>query len=417
MHIAFVSQPFDLVLPPHQNSLGLWIYNVARRLSCEHRVTVYLTRPSDVEVPAGDGLTYSFARLMPPLPLRVINRAWRVIESPRRPAFAMLHNFLEYIVQIGFDLRRERPDVVHILNYSQFVPVIRRLYPQARIALHMQCEWLSQLDRAMIGARLRETDLVIGTSEYITDKVRRRFPEYARRCVTVYNGVDVERFAGQRGQPDQQPTTARHLLFVGRVSPEKGVHTLIEAFRIVAERFPDVYLNIVGPDWPAAREYIVGLSDEPYIQRLARFYDGRSYEAHLRERIPASLVNRVIFHGAHPQAETVAFYRKASILLNASLSESFGMSVVEAGAMGIPAIVSRIGGMQETVVDGVSGLIVEPEDPEGLARAITSLLVNDELRRAMGEAAHDRAVRLFSWDLVAESLLTKYQQGLTLRAA
>jgi glycosyltransferase involved in cell wall biosynthesis len=415
MRIAFVSQPFDGVLPPDQSSVGLWTYHVGRRLAVDHEVTIYLKRPwrRRAQARPDERAGYRFVPMLPQRLLPALDRAAGGLSRPGRPAFAGLHHFGEYALQIALDLRRRRPDIVHVHSFSQFVPIIRALNPELAIALHMPGEWLSQLDYAMIERRLRQVDLMIGCSDHITNLVRRRFPHLAGRCCTIYNGIDTTIFEQGAGPPAGRE--GRSLLFVGRVSPEKGVHLLLEAFQRLAERFPDLGLDIVGPIGELRREYIVGLSDDRHVRALERFYDGRGYAAHLRERVPPELSGRVRFHGGRPQAAVAAFYRAATVLVNASLSESFGMTVVEAGFSGVPAVVSRVGGMQETVVDGRSGLIVEPGDIAGLADAVGSLLEDDARRRAMGAAAHARASERYSWERIAAEALASYQGAIAQR--
>lgn len=81
-----------------------------------------------------------------------------------------------YAREVAKRIRMLRSDVVHVMNYSQFVPVIRRYNPTVRIALHMHCDWLTQFTRAIIEPRLRQTDLIIGCSEYITKTISDAFP-------------------------------------------------------------------------------------------------------------------------------------------------------------------------------------------------------------------------------------------------
>ena len=83
---------------------------------------------------------------------------------------------------------------MHIINFSQLVPLVRFLNPKAKIVLHMECEWLTQLDPALIGPRLEKTDLIIGCSHFVTDKIRERFPHLADNCQTVHNAVDPDKF-------------------------------------------------------------------------------------------------------------------------------------------------------------------------------------------------------------------------------
>ncbi|MGL5804259.1 MAG: glycosyltransferase, partial [Xenococcaceae cyanobacterium] len=92
------------------------------------------------------------------------------------------------------------------------------------------------------------------------------------------------------------------------------------------------------------------------------------------------------------------------------LSESFGMSLVEAMATGIPAIATKVGGMTEIIENGVTGLIVEADNPNSLADAIEQLLADNYLRKSMGKASRQRVLELFCWHKVADNLLNKYSQ-------
>jgi len=139
----------------------------------------------------------------------------------KRPLFASNLYYLTYVLQVAKDLRAEKCDVVHLHNFSQFVPIIRAFNPEIKIVLHMHCEWLTQLDRTMIERRLREADLVIGCSKYITEKILHRFPQFAKRCQTVYSGVDVNHFVSENNHWATKKNGVKRLLFVGRNSPEK----------------------------------------------------------------------------------------------------------------------------------------------------------------------------------------------------
>src|ERR1700731_2892725 len=124
--------------------------------------------------------------------------------------------------------RTQACDVVHIQNFSQFVPLVRRINPQARIVLHMHSDWLVQLDRYLIEPRLADTDQIVENSEYVTGAIRKHFPNHALRCDTVYNGVDIDAFY----PPAKDAFCSKRdlIVWVGRLSPEKGVHVLLDAF-------------------------------------------------------------------------------------------------------------------------------------------------------------------------------------------
>jgi glycosyltransferase involved in cell wall biosynthesis len=94
------------------------------------------------------------------------------------------------------------------------------------------------------------------------------------------------------------------------------------------------------------------------------------------------------------------------------VSETFGISVVEAMACGLPVVAARVGGMLETVVDGETGLLVDPEQPAALADALVSLLQDAERSRRMGASGRARAAARFSWGARADKLLATYRMVL-----
>ncbi|MEB3280693.1 MAG: glycosyltransferase family 4 protein [Lyngbya sp.] len=417
MKIAFVNKPSTSAVPVKGcDSLGIWTYRVALRLSSSHEVIFYGKKPpkfqndpSKVISYSEEGIQYrgvSSSSLDNWLkPLRILDRYG--IVNPKRPIFASRLYNLGYIRQVSQDLKQQNCHLIHLHNYPQLVPIVKQLNPKSKVALHMHCEWLTQLDRDQIARRLSRADLVLGCSEYLTQKIRDRFPEYADKCQTVFNGVDTEIFspavAEESGNKPQ-----KQLLYVGRVSPEKGVHVLIEAFNIVAGQDPEVQLKIVGPEAVPGQELLVGLSDEPQVAALKRFYTG-SYLQQLKKAIPSEFQDRVTFTGIVPHTKLPQLYQEADILINPSLSEAFGMSLIEAMATEKPVIGARVGGMKDVILDGKTGLFFESNNPSELANAIFRLLQDENLRISMGKAGRDRVLSCFSWDKIAKQLDQHYQ--------
>lgn len=414
MKVAIVSQPWDTLQPPiTSGSIPIWTYETARRLSDRAEVVIYARRSEDqLATEQHKGIEY---RRVFVGGTRVCNATAKVI-ARANPKFRYLSSALYYLpygLRVAADLRSQQCDIVHIHNFSQFVPIIRALNPTIKIALHMHCEWLSQFEPKIIAARLHQTDLVIGCSDYITHKIKARFPELADRAQTTYNGVDVEQFKPDRlteQQIDQPPSKgAENLLFVGRISPEKGLHTLIAAFEKVSYRFPTAKLYLVGPNKPTSAEFIAELSDDPRVQNLA-LLDPPNYPQNLQRQLPDALKEKVFFTGPVSHLALHSYFQKADILVNPSLSEAFGMSLVEAMAAGVPTIATQVGGMPDIVVPHETGLLVAPDRPEDLAVAMTTLLADRTLRNRMGKTARQRAVAVFSWEAVAMTLLGHYQK-------
>jgi glycosyltransferase involved in cell wall biosynthesis len=119
----------------------------------------------------------------------------------------------------------------------------------------------------------------------------------------------------------------------------------------------------------------------------------------------------VTFLGTIPRRELVDRYRRASVFCLPSRQEGFGIVFLEAMACGKPIVAARAAAVPETVMDGETGLLVDPEDPTALARAIAALLSDPDLRRGMGEAGR-RRVEQYRADRVASSFLSSVRSAL-----
>jgi glycosyltransferase involved in cell wall biosynthesis len=236
---------------------------------------------------------------------------------------------------------------------------------------------------------------------------------------TIGNGVDVERF-----RPAMPPSSTAfrptRLLFVGRVSPDKGVHLLVQTFNTLAHERPDLELTLVGKAGLMPFDVIsILLKDDPALERLREFY-GRSpagwlakevlgqrnsYTAHLRSLLSPEAAQRTHFLGTVSLADLVILYREADLLVLPSIwQESYGLPIAEAMASGVPVLASASGGVPELVEEGVTGRLVPRLDPDALLRAMRELLNDPRRLREMGQAARLRAERLLTWQRSAQRL-------------
>jgi glycosyltransferase involved in cell wall biosynthesis len=297
---------------------------------------------------------------------------------------------------------------VFVFNFAQFVPQLKAALGDVPVVLDMQSYWLSQLDATWVRDQVSDVDLIVGASDDVRKRIVDRFPDLAARTGTVYNGVDTDHFT----PPTVPRQPGSRVLFVGRVSPEKGVHLLVQALPEVARAFPDVVVDIVGPSWVAPREFIATVSEEFVRRMLAPYYDDpRPYLEQLTALVKElGLGAHVRFLDQLAHERLLQAYHDADVLVNPSLSETFGMALVEAGACAVPVVASRTGGMQEIVVDGETGLLVEPGNVPALAGALKRVLGDVEARVRMGAAGRQRAVERFSWDCTADSLVDQYER-------
>jgi len=410
MKIAFVNQPIDNLIPPYQNSIGLWTYHVAPHVAKQHDVIVFGRRSkTQREWNGQDNVQYEFTPLV--LPNRSIielRNRFSLRGGGKLPSYASQLNYIDYILQIAVRIRIERVDVVHIHNFTQFVPVIRALNPNSKIVLHMNGEWLSQLDYDTMDQRLNQTDTVFGSSNYITNKIKERFPHHAHMCRTVYNGVNTDLFHPQNNNGRSRSSKVNRLLFVGRVSPEKGVHDLIKAFLQVVKTYPGAQLDVVGPVGAMPLEFLVGVSDDPEVRGLTEWYR-TDYFVLLNELIPEEYNHNIQFHGSLGQMDLVRLYQSADVLVNSSYSESFGMSLVEAMACEKPVVATRVGGMVEITDNGKVGTLVQRGDIDALAEGLLELLANPDKRDLLGKEGRERVLDLFDWAQIARNAVGYYK--------
>src|SRR3984885_563590 len=429
MKIAFVNQPIDTIIPPNQNSVGACTYWVARPLAHSAKGLVYgLTDnhgdPASLAEESGIDFRF-FPATRRDRWLFAIQRKLAKLFRRSTPISTSRWLLPDYGRHVALDLRKQDCDVIHLQHCSQYAPLIRALNPRAKIVLHLHAEWFSQSNPAELANRLDSGDLVTTVGDYVTDKTKRTFPVVAGRCETTYNGIDAQEFA--RDKDYSASPRMKRILYSGAVSPHKGLHVLLEAFVPVARQYPDVQLDIVGPIGNYPIEENFDLQDQQTIRTVAPFYatnpwslirskllrrgpDRGGYLRYLKESLPADVAERVSFLGMIPRSELVDRYYAADIFAFAPIwNEGFGLPPVEAMAAGLPVVTSRSGTVMETVIDGNTGYLVEKNNAGELAKALLTLLHDDERREAMGRAGRLRALRPFSWEYIAEGMHARYQ--------
>jgi glycosyltransferase involved in cell wall biosynthesis len=204
---------------------------------------------------------------------------------------------------------------------------------------------------------LRSARIVIAPSRALAEEARRLGAGDVR---TIPSGVDLPERVGDEDDPP-------HILFAGRLSPEKGIRELVEA----AEGLP---LVVVG-DGPVD--------------------------------VPGS-------HGFVPHDELEKLYDRAAVVACPSHREGFGVVCAEAMAHGRPVVAGDVGGLRDLVVHEETGLLVPPRDVGALREALERLLADRELRRRMGEAGRARIGEHFTWQRFADATLLAYDDALKL---
>src|SRR5262249_30947057 len=203
-------------------------------------------------------------------------------------------------------------------------------------------------------------------------------------------------------------------------------HVLLDAFSIVVSQYPEVRLDVAGPqaNYPLAETF--ELQERELIESIYPFYaydwasklkaklslappDAGTYLAHLKNRLSAAASGKVAFLGFISRPELVDLYYNADVFAFAPIwNEGFGIPPVEAMAAGVPVVVTCSGAMPEIIRNQQTGFVVSKNDPHVLAESILKLLRDDDLREKMGRTARSWVHQNFTWDKVAEKMYKCY---------
>ena len=219
--------------------------------------------------------------------------------------------------------------------------------------------WKAKLQFRMAN---RLTDRVVGVSEDAAELCRQDDARSADRTVALLNGVDLDRFE-YRG-----PANQRTAISVARLSPEKDFATLLRATWILIKDSPDFRLRIVGDG--GERQKLEQLSEE------------------------LNLTNHVEFLGE--RSDVSQLLPQAGFFVSSSRTEGISLTLLEAMAVGLPVVATRVGGNPEIVVEGKTGRLVQPQSPEALALAMRDLLKDQEGWPVFGELARQRVEQHFN---------------------
>jgi phosphatidylinositol alpha-mannosyltransferase len=286
------------------------------------------------------------------------------------------------------ELRRFRPDIVHA--HEPFPPstslfAVRASSAPVIATFHSGAERSLLFDAAAPVLRRLAGRIDVRVA------VSRAAELFAARRVggefeIVPNGVDLERFG--TAEPAELPP-GRAMLFVGRLHERKGFAGAVGAFSLLAPRFPDLRLVVVG--------------------------EGPERDA--VDRLPDALRARVLMVGALSNREWPRYAAASSVFVAPNVGgESFGMILVEAMAAGVPVVATRIPGFEEVVTHGVNGLLVPARNPAALAASVARVLEDPALADRLSAAGRVRA-EACSWERVTDRLEALYEEAIRRRRA
>ena len=320
----------------------------------------------------------------------------RRVISPCRDALAVIRLFFFFRrnrIQIAHSTTPKAGLVTAIAAFLAGVPIrLHTFTGQPWVTMHGLKGWLSRSSDVLVGK--------LNTHCYADSESQRQFlidrQILNNECLSVIGsgslaGVDIHRFDSERfsladcvsmRRSLEIPEGAPVLLFVGRITEDKGVQELLRAFGALKAASSEAHLVFVGP--LDAESGVGGAISHEDIEQAR--------DVHM------------VGHSEYPEA----YMAIADVLCLPSYREGFGTVVIEAAAMGVPTIGTDIYGLVDSIMHEETGLLVPPQNTEALVSAISRLLDDNTLRSRMSEAAKRRAHALFDAEKFNQQVAEKY---------
>ena len=299
---------------------------------------------------------------------------------------ALRNNRFDTIVSITRrigDLKAHlRPDLMHVNFCGPSLIFHLRTLAAHRAPTVMNLYALPESEPSQTGVVHRlfaAADRVVAPSEAVIDRTREWFPQIIPKSSVIYNTLNL---------PDVEvgplPFDPPHLLCLGRIVPDKGFDLVVDAMESIVRVVPDIRLTIAGD----------GI-DKPKLQEQAR---------------RLNVDDRIVFAGWVAPFEILDLINTATLVIVPSRwFEPAPLVAIQAAHMGRPVVGTRTGGIPELVADRVTGVVVDKEDSEAIARAVIELVRNPNLARAMGLRAQARARSVFGWQQCVDAYSALYR--------
>lgn len=287
----------------------------------------------------------------------------------RKNKYALTHSFFTVPCGIVSLLLKKRYKIPYIISLrGSDVPGYSDRFP-----------FIYALFKPIFRLIWKKAYAVISNSEGLKQLALKTDPK--QKIGIIYNGIDTEKF-----QPNNNLKNKDKFIITpgaSRITDRKGLNYLIEAIKKLSEKYPQIYLEIMGDG--NAREKLETLTES------------------------LNLKDKVKFLGRIPREEIAPYYQRASVFVLPSFNEGMSNAMLEALAVGLPIITTDTGGAKELVKEGENGYIIKTRDVDDIVGKIEILINNPELKNKLGEASRARALEM-SWEKVAEKYYEEYEK-------
>jgi glycosyltransferase involved in cell wall biosynthesis len=287
------------------------------------------------------------------------------------------------LIPARFTYLMKKCDIIHFHQAEFSFPLFSFSVRKPKI-LHLHGVRLSYFRRYHLSRLLlqKTANLYLSLSRQMQeDLVTLGIPE--DKTAILPNPVDISEFC-----PGKK-NLSNIILYVGRMTPDKGLHVLLESLRYVKT---PISLKIIGP--------------APKIFELTYF--GKILELIRNENVKSK--HKIDYLGTVEKKVLVRQYQEASVLVLPSLYEPFAVVILEALACGTPVIATMVGGIPEIIRNYETGILVPSNNPLRLAEAIDYLMENKDIRDHMGNAGRKFVVETYAMEILVKRLLAIYEK-------
>ena len=366
--------------PPHTGGMEFYVEYLSTRLAAKgHEVKVFTSSDKN----------YSYTQVVDGVEvcrLKVSSKFYNV------PISTSLFSTL---------MSREKPDVVDAHQYPVYFSDVASLVSSLRkVPLFLHVHVVPDAKSVFSGFALKfyyqlmerftlQASQCIIAPSHVYQLMLARMGVNPERIVVVPYGVDLRRFHPAQCGGDFKRRFglegSKVILTVGRLNYQKGFHYLIKAMPKILRAVPNAKLVVVGEG--ELLSYLKGVSNS------------------------LGLSNHVVFTGVLSQSSISEAYACADVFVLPSLFESLGISLLEAQAMNKPVVGTRVGGLPEALAEGKSGILVEAQKPNELAKATIKLLLDKDLAKSMGLYGRKFVVENYDLEKSVDKVLALYENA------
>ena len=311
-----------------------------------------------------------------PLPLIKLDDHIKVSDFSNKEKFSFncFNTIRKYIIANNIDILHTHLIHASIIGkiISFFTPNIINIATRHYALESKQYRFINKLDNYF----LKYNDAIICISKYVKSYlINKGFDN--QKLHVIYNGINIDKYKVARFDVNENIITT-----IGRIDKQKGIDTLIKSFSKFLEIFPKSKLNIIG-EGPLKDEYI-------FLAKKLNIYDN------------------INFTGLISSEEVIEHLRKTDLFVLASRWEGFGMVLIEANAIGIPVIATKVEAIPEIIKDGYNGFLISPNSPIEILEKMKELIESKDLRKDMGQNGIHNVLNKFSLDKMVTNTQNLY---------